>query len=83
MRVANDAPVAADVLVGDVGATYVTLVLYFDELGVYDGAEDLEDVADDLVGGDGLDQSNHVVGLEITYLFLNLSDNLEVVDREL
>ena len=40
-------------------------------------------MADDFVGRDGLYQRYHVVGLEITYLFLNLTDDFKVVDREL
>ena len=40
-------------------------------------------MAHNFVRGDGLDQRYHVVGLEITYLFLNLADDFKVVDREL
>ena len=78
----DNAATATDCLVGDVLAAYLTLVLYLDKLDVGDEAEHLDDVSDDLVGGDCLNQLDLIVSLEIGHLVLDLPDDLEVVAAE-
>ena len=74
----DNAAIAAHLLIGDVCMTVLALVLDLDELNVGDEAEHLDDVTDDLVGGDCLDQLDLVVGLEVGHLVLDLTDDLEV-----
>ena len=54
-RVLDHAAVAANLLIGDVCVAVLALVLNLDELDVCDEAQHLDDVADDLVGGDRFD----------------------------
>ena len=83
LRIPNNTPVAADVFISDVGAADITFVLDFDELGVHNSPKYLQNMTDNLIRRNSLDQRYHVVGLEITYLFLNLANHFEVIDRKL
>ena len=82
LGVLDDATVATDRFVGDIRAADFALVLYLDELDVCDEAEHLNHMSDDLIGRNGLDQLDLIVGLEVSHLVLNLANYLEVGHTE-
>jgi len=82
LGILDDASIAADSLIGDLIATHLAPVLDLDELDVRDKAQHFDNMADDLVGGDRLNELNLIVGLKVGHLVLDLPNDLEVVAAE-
>ena len=82
-RVPNNASIPAHVLVGNVCSTHIALVLYLDELSVYNSSQYLQHMSHNFICRNCFNQSNLVVCLEISDLFFYSPNHFEVVNTEL
>jgi hypothetical protein len=81
--VLDEAPVAAYIFVLDFSLTHITLVLNFDKLGFNYEAKDFNDVANYLVCGDSLNETDCVFGLKVGHLILDMTDDFEITCTEM
>ena len=80
--VVDHTAITADGLTADVSSAVLALVLDFDELDVSDEAQDFDHMPDDLVSWDRFDQLDRVVGLEVSHLVLDSSNDFEIRGAE-
>lgn len=83
LGISNNTAISADVFVGNISSTNITFILNLNELSINNSSKYLQNVSDDLISRYSLDQSNLVIGLEISNLFLNASNDFKIVNAEL
>lgn len=83
LGISNNTAISADVFVGNISSTNITFILNLNELSINNSSKYLQNVSDDLISRYSFDQSNLVIGLEISNLFLNASNDFKIVNAEL
>lgn len=80
LRILNDAPAGAHLLVADVTSAGIALVLNLYKICVDDAPEHLEDVSHYLVSRNRADQLNVVLGVEVCGVFLGGANYAQVAN---
>lgn len=81
--VLDEAPVTTYIFVLDLSLAHIALVLNFNKLGVDYETKNFYDIANYLVCGDGLYQTDCVFGLKVSHLILDVADHFEITCAEM
>ena len=83
LGVLDNTTVSAHVFICNVGSTDITFILNLYKLSVNDSSEHFQDMSHNFISGNGFDESDLIVSLEITDLLFNTPNDFEIVDIEL